>query len=117
MYALAGGPHIVPQLRGTDALCHAPRPARIVSPELRKSLSIEPDELRQTGGIGECGWFELLQRTAGETYIAKGWTILTHRREPADGIALAYEEADGSFTIFTLAMVQRVRPALAQAFR
>ena len=60
----------------------------LLSPELRKSLSIEPDELRQTGGISECGWFELLQRTAGEIYIAKGWTMLTHRREPADGIIL-----------------------------
>jgi hypothetical protein len=89
----------------------------LLSPGLCKSLSIEPDELRQTEGIGECGWFELLQRTAGETYIAKGWTMLTHRREPADGIILVYEEADGSFTIFDLAMVQRVRPALAQAFR
>jgi hypothetical protein len=89
----------------------------LLSPGLRKSLSIEPDELRQTEGRGECGWFELLQRTAGEIYIAKGWTMLTHQREPADGIVLAYEEADGSFTIFDLAMGQIVRPDVAQAFR
>ena len=89
----------------------------LLSPGLRKSLSIEPDELRQTEGVRECGWFDLLQHTAGGTYMAEGSAMLTHRREPADGIVLAYEESDGSFTIFALAMLQIVRPDVTQAFR
>jgi hypothetical protein len=89
----------------------------LLAPGLRKSLRIEHDELRQTERVGECGWFELLQRTGRETYLAKGWAILAHRREPADGIVVAYEESDGSFTIFDLVIVRTPRPDVARAFR
>jgi len=89
----------------------------LLSPGLRKNLRIENYELRQPERIGECGWFDLLQHTGGETYLAKGWAILTHRREPADGIVLAHEESDGSFTIFDLVTVRTLRPDVAQAFR
>jgi hypothetical protein len=89
----------------------------LLSPGLRQSLRIENGELRQPEGANECGWFDLLQRTGGEIYFARGWAILTHRREPADGIVLAYEESDGSFTIFDLVTVRTLRPDVAQAFR
>jgi hypothetical protein len=89
----------------------------LLSPGLRKSLRIENDELHQPEGADECGWFDLLQRAGVETYLAKVWAILTHRREPADGIVLAYEESDRSFTIFDLVTVWPLRPDVAQAFR
>lgn len=89
----------------------------LLSPGLRKSLSIENGERRQTAGVDRCGWFDLLQHKEGTTYFAKGWAILSHRREPADGIVLAYEESDGSFAIFDLVVVRTRRPDVAQAFR
>jgi len=89
----------------------------LLSPGLRKNLSIENGERRQTAGVDQCGWFDLLQHKGGTTYFAKGWAILSHRREPADGIVLAYEEPDGSFAIFDLVVVRTRRPDVAQAFR
>jgi len=88
----------------------------LLSPGLRKSLRIENDESRQTAGAGQCGWFDLVERR-GRTYFAKGWAVLPDRREPADGIVLGYEEADGSFAIFDLVVVRTRRPDIAQAFR
>jgi hypothetical protein len=87
----------------------------LLSPGLRKSFRIENDELRQTAGA-ECGWFDLLERR-DKTYFAKGWAVLPDRREPADGIVLGYEEADGSFAIFDLVVVRTRRPDIAQVFR
>jgi hypothetical protein len=89
----------------------------LLSPGLRQSLRIEHDEVRQTSGIASCGWFDSLQRTGGETYLAQGWAALPHRRRPADGIVLAYEESNGTFTIFDLVTVRTLRPDVAQALR
>ena len=89
----------------------------LLSPGLRKNLIIEKGERRQTAGVYECGWFDLLQHKGGTIYFAKGWAILPYRREPADGIVLAYEEPDGSFAIFDLVVVRTRRPDVAQAFR
>ena len=89
----------------------------LLSPGLRRSLSIKNAERRQTAEVDRCGWFDLLQRKGGAAYFAKGWAILPHRREPADGIVLAYEETSGSFTIFDLVVVRTRRPDVAQAFR
>jgi hypothetical protein len=89
----------------------------LLSPGLRKNLIIEKGERRKTAEVDQCGWFDLLQHKGGTTYFAKGWAILPHRREPADGIVLAYEEPDGSFAIFDLVVVRTRRPDVAQAFR
>jgi hypothetical protein len=89
----------------------------LLSPGLRKNLIIEKGEPRQTAGVDQCGWFDLLQHKGGTSYFAKGWAILSHRREPADGIVLAYEKPDGSFAIFDLVVVRTRRPDVAQAFR
>jgi hypothetical protein len=89
----------------------------LLSPGLRKSLSIENGGRRQAVGVGQCGWFELLERKERTIYFAKGWALLSDRREPADGIVLAYEESDGSFAIFDLVVVRTRRPDVAQAFR
>lgn len=89
----------------------------LLAPGLRKSLSIGNDERLQTAAAGQCGSFDLLQHNGGTTYFVKGWAILSHRREPADGIVLAYEESDGSFAIFDLVVVRTRRPDVAQAFR
>ena len=89
----------------------------LLSPGLRKNLIIEKGERRQTAGVDQCGWFDLLQHKGGTIYFAKGWAILPYRREPADGIVLAYEEPDGSFAIFDLVVVRTRRPDVAQAFR
>jgi hypothetical protein len=89
----------------------------LLSPGLRKNLSIEKGERRQTAGGDQCGWFDLLRHKGGTTYFAKGWAILSHRREPADGIVLAYEESDGSFAIFDLVVKRTQRPDVAQALQ
>jgi hypothetical protein len=89
----------------------------LLRPGLRHSLRIEDGELHQSEGDDECGWFDLLQRTRGETYLARGWAILRQRRQPADGIVLAYEESDRSFTIFDLVTGRVRRPDVARALR
>ena len=89
----------------------------LLSPGLRKSLSIENGEQRRTMPIDACGWFDLIQLKEDTTYFARGWAMLSDRKEPADGIVLAYEEADGSFAIFDLVVKRTQRPDVAQAFR
>jgi hypothetical protein len=89
----------------------------LLSPGLRKSLSIENGERRPTTRVDTCGWFDLLRRKEGTTYFAKGWAVLSDRREPADGIVLAYEESNGSFAIFDLVVKRTQRPDVAQAFQ
>lgn len=87
----------------------------LLSPGLRKSLSIANHEQLQTAAASQCGWFDLLERKGGATYFAKGWAVHSERREPADGIVLGYEESDGSFAIFDLVVVRTRRPDIAQA--
>ena len=82
----------------------------LLAPGLRQSLHIGDHELRQTAGSGACGEFALLERTGTETYLARGWAILPHRRRPADAVVLAYAASQGSFTIFDL-IVERTRRA------
>jgi hypothetical protein len=89
----------------------------LLSPGLRKSLSIENGERRPTTRVDTCGWFDLLRRKEGTTYFAKGWAVLSDRREPADGIVLAYEESNGLFAIFDLVVKRTQRPDVAQAFQ
>jgi hypothetical protein len=89
----------------------------LLSPGLRKSLSIESGEVGSTTGVDPCGWFELLEHKGDGTYFVKGWAVLPHRREPADGIVLAYKESDGSFTIFDLVVKRTQRPDVAQALQ
>jgi hypothetical protein len=89
----------------------------LLSPGLRKSLSIENSERRPTTRVGACGWFDHLRREEGATYFAKGWAVLSDRREPADGIVLAYEESNGSFAIFDLVVKRTQRPEVAQAIQ
>jgi putative effector of murein hydrolase LrgA (UPF0299 family) len=83
----------------------------LLSPGLRKSLRIESEE------SGSCGWFDILQQTGPETYLAQGWGILPRQQEAADGIVLAYENKDGGSTIFGLVEVRTQRPDVAQQFR
>jgi hypothetical protein len=89
----------------------------LLSPGLRKSLTIENGERRPTTRVDTCGWFDLLRRQEGTTYFAKGWAALSDRREPADGIVLAYEESNGSFAIFDLVVKRTQRPDVAQVLR
>lgn len=89
----------------------------LLSPGLRKSLSIENGERRPTTRVDTCGWLDLLRRKEGTTYFAKGWAVLSDRREPADGIVLAYEESNGSFAIFDLVVKRTQRPDVAQALQ
>ena len=89
----------------------------LLSPGLRKSLSIENSERRPTTRVGACGSFDHLRREEGETYFAKGWAVLSDRRDPADGIVLAYEESNGSFAIFDLVVKRTQRPEVAQAIQ
>jgi hypothetical protein len=89
----------------------------LLSPGLRKSLTISNHEQLQTAAAGECGWFDFLERKGQATYFAKGWAVHSDRHEPADGIVLGYEESDGSFAIFDLVVVRTRRPDIAQVFR
>src|SRR5262249_6160561 len=45
----------------------------LLSPGLRKSLSIENGEQRRTTRIDSCGWFDLIQLKEDTTYFARGW--------------------------------------------
>lgn len=88
----------------------------LLSPGLRKSLSIENGERRSTARVGACGWFDHLRREEGATYFAKGWAVLSDRREPADGIVLAYK-SNGSFAIFDLVVKRTQRPEIARTLQ
>ena len=89
----------------------------LLAPALRQSLHLGDDELRQPAGRGACGEFDLLEHAGAETYLARGWAILPHRRRPADGIVLAYAASHGSFTIFDLVVERRRRADVARALR
>ena len=89
----------------------------LLSPGLRKNLSIENGERRLTTRVNACGRFDLLRREEGTTYLAGGWAVLSNRREPADGIVLAYEKSTGSFAIFDLVVKRTQRPDVAQALQ
>ena len=90
---------------------------RLLSPGLRKNLTIENGERRSTTRVGACGSFDHLRREEGETYFAKGWAALSDRRAPADAIVLAYKESNGSFAIFDLVVKRTQRPEIARALQ
>ncbi|MGE4091051.1 MAG: hypothetical protein AB7G75_09450 [Candidatus Binatia bacterium] len=81
----------------------------LLSPRLRKTLTIERSTTQQASQRGIFGWFDELHQTEPGIYLAKGWATLPYRREIAHGIALAYEEADRSWTIFDLIEIRTVR--------
>jgi hypothetical protein len=70
-------------------------------PQLIKSLRVQDIESVDDRDSGDYGVFESLSKV-GDSYVASGWARLPDRDEPADGILLAYEKADGSATLLTL---------------
>lgn len=79
------------QLNGTGLL----KPGLVMSPNLKEIAASTTDDPKY-------GAFDGIQKLDNGLYLANGWAILPHRKEPADGVVLTYENSKGKPIIFDL---------------
>ncbi len=92
------------QLNGMGLL----KPDLAKSPNLREIAASTKDETKY-------GAFDGLQKLDNGLFLANGWAILPHRKEPADGVLLTYENFKGKQIIFDLLLPPRTpRKTVAQ---
>ncbi len=92
------------QLNGIGLL----KPGLVISPNLREIAASTKDETKY-------GAFDSLQKLDNGLYLANGWAILPHRKEPADGVILTYENFKGKPIIFDLLLSPKApRKTVAQ---
>ncbi|MDJ0553834.1 MAG: hypothetical protein QNJ68_05220 [Microcoleaceae cyanobacterium MO_207.B10] len=86
-----------------------------LQPGLVKSKNIQ-DIAGETKPDLVYGYFDTINKTDNQTYVANGWAILPKRGEVADGVILTYENADGESTIFKLINQRMPRPSVREYF-
>lgn len=60
------------------------------------------------------GYFDTFEQLKNDTYLARGWAVLPHRQESADGVILTYENARGEEIIFKLINQRFPRQEIAE---
>ncbi len=60
------------------------------------------------------GYFDTFEEVKSDTYLARGWAVLPHRQETADGVILTYENALGEDIIFKLVNQRFPRQEIAE---
>ena len=92
------------QLNGIGLL----KPNLAISPNLREIAASTKDDPKY-------GAFDGLQKLDNGLFLANGWAILPHRKEPADAVVLTYENFKGKPIIFDFFLPPRIpRETVAQ---
>ncbi|NEP45607.1 MAG: hypothetical protein F6K35_42905 [Okeania sp. SIO2H7] len=86
----------------------------LLKPDLLKEPNLEKIAA-STSDDPKYGAFDGIQKLDNGLYLANGWAILPHRKEPADGVVLTYEDWQGKPIIFDLFLPPRTpRKAVAK---